>query len=147
MTEESTSRPEGEIGQGSPSGPVAGEREIASALAPKETPPELEVLMEAALERNARDAVVLDLRGLSDASDYFLIASGDSDTHTKAIADNLLRRLEERGYRPAGIEGKGSGRWILIDCIDVVAHIFLPGVRDFYQLERLWGDAPRFALE
>lgn len=103
---------------------------------------ELDRLAEAALERNARDAVLLDLRGLSDAADWFLIASGDSDTHTKAIADNILNRMKEAGVRPAGIEGKGRGAWILIDYINVVVHVFLPQVREFYQLEDLWGDAP-----
>jgi len=103
---------------------------------------ELERLVEAALERNARDAVLLDLRGLSDAADWFLIASGDSDTHTRAIADNILARMKEAGVRPSGIEGRSRGAWILIDYITVVVHLFLPQVREFYQLEDLWGDAP-----
>lgn len=108
---------------------------------------ELLPLAEAALERNARDPVLLDLRGLSDATDYFLIASGDSDTHTRAIADHILERMEAAGVEPAGIEGRNAGRWILIDYIDVIVHIFLPRVRAFYDLERLWGDAPRRELE
>lgn len=109
-------------------------------------PDELERAAGAVLERNARSAVVLDLRGLSDAADYFLIASGDSDTHTRAIADNVREKLEEAGFRPVGVEGHGPGRWILLDYVDVIVHIFLPRVRDFYQLERLWGDAPRAEL-
>lgn len=109
-------------------------------------PPELDRVAEAALERNARGAVVLDLRGLSDAADFFVIASGDSDTHTRAIADNILERMEESGFRPIGIEGRAAGRWILLDFVTVIVHIFLPRVREFYQLERLWGDAPRSEL-
>lgn len=109
-------------------------------------PPELERAAEAALERNARRAVVLDLRGLSNAADFFVIASGDSDTHTRSIADNILERMEESGFRPIGIEGRAAGRWILLDFVNVIVHIFLPRVRDFYQLERLWGDAPRSEL-
>lgn len=112
-----------------------------------EVPEHLVSMAEAALERNARDPLVLDLRGLSDAADFFLIASGDSDVHTRAIADNLVERLEDRDVRPAGVEGRGPGRWILLDYIDVVVHIFLPRVREFYQIERLWGDAPRARLE
>lgn len=106
-------------------------------------PVELERAVEAALERNAREPIVLDLRGLSDATDFFLVASGDSDTHTRAIADNILERLAEAGLEPIGVEGRTGGRWILLDYVDVVVHIFLPRLREFYQLERLWGDAPR----
>lgn len=107
----------------------------------------LDPLARAALERNARRAVLLDLRGLSDVTDWFLIASGDSDTHTRAIADHILERMAASGIRPAGVEGRAAGRWILIDYIDVVVHIFLPRVREYYDLERLWGDAPRQDLE
>lgn len=110
-------------------------------------PAEVAVAMEAALERNARDAALLDLRGLSDVTDWFLIANGDSDTHTRAIADNIIDRMREAGFRPAGVEGKASASWILLDYITLVVHVFLPRVRDYYDLERLWGDAPALAVE
>ena len=110
-------------------------------------PAEVRLAVEAALERNAREPVLLDLRGLSDATDWFLIASGDSDTHARAIADNVVDKLRAAGLRPAGIEGKSGATWILLDYITLVIHVFLPRVRDFYQLERLWGDAPALALE
>lgn len=110
-------------------------------------PREVQLAVEATLERNAREPVLLDLRGLSDATDWFLIASGDSDTHARAIADNVLERLRDAGLKPAGIEGKSGATWILLDYITLVIHVFLPRVRDFYQLERLWGDAPALALE
>lgn len=113
-----------------------------AALAVSGGPPELVPAVEAALERNARDAIVLDLRGISDVTDFFLIASGDSDTHTRAIGDNILDRLRESDFRPVGSEGRSSGNWILLDYVSVIVHIFLPRVRDFYQIERLWGDAP-----
>ncbi len=109
-------------------------------------PDELARASVAALERNAREPVVLDLRGLSDATDYFLIASGDSDVHTRAIAENVLERMEAGGFRPVGVEGKAQGRWILMDFVNVIVHIFLPRVREFYGLETLWGDAPRQSL-
>ncbi len=108
--------------------------------------PELACAVEAATERNAREVVVLDLRGLSDVTDYFLIASGDSDVHTRSISDNVLERMRESGFRPVGIEGRDRGNWILIDFVTVILHIFLPRVRDFYQIERLWGDAPSLDL-
>jgi ribosome-associated protein len=109
----------------------------------REPPPaELASIVDAILERNARDPVLMDLREISDATDWFVIASGDSDTHVRAIADNVLERAQRHGVRPAGVEGKGSGTWVLLDFIDVVVHIFLPRVREFYRLEELWGDAP-----
>lgn len=123
-------------------------RRLAALVgSPGEVPAELSYLTRAVLQRNARNAVVLDLRQLSDATDYFLIVSGDSDVHARAIADNALERAREGGIRAAGIEGRSAGRWILMDFINVVLHVFLPDVRDFYQLERLWGDAPRASLE
>lgn len=109
-------------------------------------PPELEAAAEALLERNAREPVVLDLRGLSDATDYFLIASGDSDTHARAIAESVRERLDAAGFQPIGVEGTSGGRWILMDYVNLVVHVFLPRVRGFYQLERLWGDAPSVHL-
>ena len=110
-------------------------------------PEEVQLAVDAALERNAREPVLLDLRGLSDATDWFLIASGDSDTHAKAIAENVLERMRAAGLKPAGVEGKSGATWILLDYITLVIHVFLPRVRDFYQLESLWGNAPALALE
>lgn len=103
--------------------------------------------LELCFERNAREPIVLDLRGLSDATDFFLIASGDSDVHVRAIADHLREQLSREGVKPAGVEGERSARWVLIDYIDVVVHVFHPRVREFYQLERLWGDAPTLYAE
>lgn len=114
---------------------------------PEELPDDVEVIVEALRERNAREPVLLDLRGLSDAADYFVIASGDSDTHARAIADAVMERGRAAGMRPAGVEGQSAGTWILIDYISAVVHVFLPRVRDFYRLEELWGDAPLTRLE
>lgn len=126
-----------------PGAPAEGEREL---FQDEGVPEELKLLVEAARERNARDAVVLDLREISNATDFFYIASGESDVHARAIARNVQERLEEEGYEPAGVEGESEGNWILLDYFDIVAHVFLPRVRDFYQLEQLWGDAPRTEL-
>ena len=122
------------------------EKQALASLKARGSPAELEWLAEAALERNARRGLVLDLRGLSDVTDFFFVASGDSDTHTRAIADNIVERMKEAGFRPVGMEGRSSGRWILLDFVSVIAHIFQPQVREFYQLETLWGDAPRTEL-
>ncbi len=94
------------------------------------------------LDRKAVDAAVLDLRGISTATDFFLVASGRSDTHVTAIAENLVDELKKDGVRPAGVEGLRGGRWVLVDYVDFIVHVFHPEARDFYQLERLWGDAP-----
>lgn len=96
-----------------------------------------------ALERKASDVIALDLRGLSTATDFFVLATGMSDVQVKAIADHLIDELKKEGIRPSHVEGLRGGRWILIDYIDWVVHVMHPSAREFYQLESLWGDAPR----
>lgn len=100
--------------------------------------------MELALERKAHDVTVLDLRGISSATDYFVLASGNSDVQVKAIADHVLEELKKGGVRVEHVEGQQGGRWVLLDYIDFVVHVFHPHARAFYQLENLWGDAPRW---
>jgi ribosome-associated protein len=112
-----------------------------------ELPAELARAAELASDRKGVDLLVLDLRGISDATDYFLLVSGTSDMHVRSIAEHVLEALRNEGVRPSHIEGLRSGRWVLIDYIDFVVHVFHPSARDFYQLERLWGDAPAQALE
>jgi ribosome-associated protein len=102
---------------------------------------------ELALERKATDVVALDLASISGATDYFLLASGRSDVQVKAIADNIVEELKKEGIRAEHIEGLQSARWVLIDYIDFVVHVFHEEARDFYQLEVLWGDAPRLEFE
>ena len=105
--------------------------------------PEALRLVSAALaDRKAVDPVVLDLRGLTAAADYFVIVSGTSDAHVRGMAEHLLAQLAPRGVRPHHVEGLPQGRWVLLDYVDFVVHVFHPELRDFYQLERLWGDAP-----
>ena len=99
------------------------------------------------LDRKAADVLVLDLRGISSSIDAFLIASGNSDIHVRAIAEHLLETLKERGLRAGHVEGLEGGRWVLIDYFEFVAHIFHPSVRDFYRLEELWGDAHRTVFQ
>jgi ribosome-associated protein len=98
---------------------------------------------ELALEAHkAQDVVVLDLRGLCEATDYFVIASGTSDTHVRALAEHVIEAMRGAGRRPHHVEGLPAGRWVLLDFVDVVVHVFHPTLRQFYQLERLWADAP-----
>lgn len=102
--------------------------------------------MAAAGERKAVDGVLLDLHQLSDATDYFLIVSGTSDTHVRAIAEHVIATLQAAGVRPYQVEGLSQGRWVLVDYVDFVVHVFHPALRSFYQLEGLWGDAPQRQL-
>ena len=105
-------------------------------------PSEVQRAAELLLDRKATDVTLLDLRKLSAATDFFLIATGRSDTHVTAIADHMVDELRSEGLRPVGVEGMRGGRWVLVDYVDFVVHVFHPAAREFYQLERLWGDAP-----
>jgi ribosome-associated protein len=100
----------------------------------------------AALDRKAYDLVVLETGRLSSIADYFVICSGRSDTQVQAIADGVEEQLARHGVRPLSIEGRQHGQWVLLDFGDVVVHVFYVPVRQFYDLERLWGRAPRVEL-
>ena len=92
----------------------------------------------------AVDVVELDLRGVLGYTDYFVICSGNTDRQTKAIHDRIHQGLKkEYGLLPRRVEGLGEARWILMDYLDVIVHIFTPEAREFYRLEQLWGEAPR----
>ena len=94
-----------------------------------------------ALEKKATDVKILDLRKLSTICDFFVICSASVDIHAKAIADSIIEKLEEKGIKVWHHEGYQACRWVLLDYVDVVVHIFLNEVREFYELEKLWGDA------
>ncbi|MBI4502378.1 MAG: ribosome silencing factor [Gemmatimonadetes bacterium] len=103
---------------------------------------EFQPAVQALEAHKAQDVVVLDLRGLCDATDYFVIASGTSDTHVRALAERVIEAMARAGRRAHHVEGLTSGRWVLLDFVDLVVHVFHPTLREFYQLERLWADAP-----
>lgn len=113
---------------------------------PTSFPDEVRKAAELALERKAHDVLVLDLRGISSATDYFIIGGGTSDVQVKAIAEYVVDELKKDDVRPQHIEGLQGGRWVLLDYVDFVVHVFHPQARNFYQLERLWGDAPRWEV-
>ena len=101
-----------------------------------------------AADKKAIDLTVLDLRGVSSYTDYFVVCSGNTDRQTKAIHDAILEGMKkDHGVLPRRVEGVGESRWILIDYFDVVVHVFVPEVREFYRLEQLWGDVPRVDVE
>jgi len=97
----------------------------------------------AALEKKAKDLVILSVKEISAFADYFIICSGTSDRQVRAIAAAIQENLKAADILPLGVEGEAAGQWVLMDYDDVVIHIFLDPVRTFYDLERLWSDAPR----
>ena len=101
------------------------------------------------LEHKANDVVILDLRGVSDMTDFFVIASGTSDTHVRALGEHVLEELKRDGGGAVAhhVEGLTQGRWVLLDYVDFVVHLFHPTLRSFYQLERLWSDAALIPVE
>jgi ribosome-associated protein len=86
--------------------------------------------------------VALDVRELTDVTDYLVIASGSSNRHVKSLADNVIDIARQQGVRPLGVEGQTGAEWVLVDFGDVVVHVMQPATRDFYDLERLWSGAP-----
>ena len=106
-----------------------------------------EIGAEAALDRKANNVVILDLRGLSSVTDYFVICSGNSDTHVEGIANIIEEKLDERNVKLWHREGGRRASWILLDYIDVIVHVFTEHDRELYSLERLWGDAPKIVYD
>ena len=100
-----------------------------------------------ALGRRCSDVVVLDLRGKSPATDYFVIATGTSDRQMRSVADEICDTAKEHGQQRFGRAGYEQGRWILLDFIDVVIHIFDTEYREYYDLEMLWGDAEKLIID
>jgi ribosome-associated protein len=95
------------------------------------------------MERKAINPVLFEVGKLLSITDYFLIASGNSSRQVQAIARHLQRRMREQGFRPDGIEGEQEGHWVLMDYGDLVIHLFYKPIREFYDLEGLWIEAPR----
>jgi len=99
------------------------------------------ILVTALDDAKATDIRSLYVRELTSVADYLIIASGTSDRHVKSLAHSARAAGREVNIRPLGVEGEQTGEWILIDFTDVIVHVMLPRVREFYQLEKLWGDA------
>ncbi len=96
------------------------------------------VVVEALEDMKAANIKVLDVRPLTDITDTMVIASGTSDRHVRSVADRVIEKAKAAGFRPFGIEGERDGEWVLVDLPDVLVHIMLPRIREFYGLERLW---------
>jgi ribosome-associated protein len=124
---------------------------MATPARPRRTqrrPSDLEKVVLTALEdMKAVNIRVLDVRGQTDIADTMVIASGNSDRHVRSIADRVVEQVRTAGRRPMGVEGERDGEWVLVDLQDVLVHVMLPRVREFYSLEQLWEPAmvPRAA--
>jgi ribosome-associated protein len=90
----------------------------------------------------AKDIVTLDVRKMTSVTDYMVVASGTSNRHVKALADAVADKAREAGNRPVGVEGEEGSEWVLLDLQDVLVHVMLPRVREFYNLEKLWSLSP-----
>ncbi|MEA2677713.1 MAG: ribosome-associated protein [Chloroflexota bacterium] len=99
-------------------------------------------IVELAEDKKASDIVLLEIGGLTTLADYFVICSGQSDRQLGAVVDGIVSALRDEGIKPIGREGKANAHWLLIDYGSVIVHVMAPPERDFYQLEKLWADAP-----
>ncbi len=134
-----------------PKAPPRPKRAAPAAAPPSTLPdtgrPTAVAIGKAALDKKAEDVIVLDVRGLTGYADYFVLMTADSDRQASAIADHVEETMKKAGISKVGVEGYETGRWILIDYGDVVAHVMNKESRGFYDLESLWADAPRFPVE
>jgi ribosome-associated protein len=119
----------------------------AGQAAPLEPAKLAELIAGYASDVKAQEIVELDLRGVLGYTDYFVVASGGTDRQAKAIHDRINENMKkEHGLLPRRVEGLSEARWILMDYLDVIVHIFTPEAREFYRLEQLWGEAPKRAV-
>jgi ribosome-associated protein len=114
-------------------------KKAAAKRKPKKAPKSLSEIVTTALDDlKAENVHALDVRHLTTVTDTMVIASGRSDRHVRAIANAVVEQVKKAGYKPLGVEGARSGEWVLVDLADLVVHVMLPRVREFYNLEKLW---------
>ena len=113
----------------------------------KEKNKKFNLCVKAALKKKAYDLIALDIKGISSFADYFIICSATSNRQVQAIASSIELDLKKERIYPLGIEGFSEGEWILLDYDEVIIHVFYQPLREFYELERLWADAPRIEIK
>jgi ribosome-associated protein len=118
--------------------PAHAVKKTAKATRTRAQPTLTQVVLDVLADMKAVDVRAMDVRGITDITDTMVVASGTSDRHVKSIADRVLQRCKEAGFRPYGMEGERDGEWVLLDLQDLVLHVMLPRVREFYALEKLW---------
>jgi ribosome-associated protein len=119
--------------------PKAAARSKAPAPSKAPAKPSLKtVVIDALDDMKALDVKFLDVRGLTDIADFMVIASGTSDRHVRSVAQRVVEKAKLAGFRPHGVEGQQDGDWVLIDLNEMIVHVMLPRVREFYGLEKLW---------
>jgi ribosome-associated protein len=106
-----------------------------------------DLVVDALEDRKGLDITVLDVRKLTDITDYMIIATGRSSRQVRSIAEHVVTKAKERGVAPLGSEGVNDGDWALVDLVDVIVHVMHPDARDLYQLEKLWGSQPESAAQ
>ena len=118
--------------------PAAKPKPDIKSKAARSKPSLKDVVIDALTDMKALEVKVLDVRGLTDIADTMVIASGTSDRHVRSVAQRVVERTKEAGFRPHGVEGQQDGDWVLIDLNEMIVHVMLPRVREFYGLEKLW---------
>jgi len=106
----------------------------------------IKTIVQALNSKKAEDIQIIEIKDLTILSDYFIIANGTSSTHTKTLADEVEFQMSQKGEEPAGKEGHGGSNWIVLDYSSVMVHIFYKETRDYYQLERMWGDGKKIDI-
>ena len=101
-----------------------------------------ELVVDALDDIKAQDIVKLDVRDMTTVTDYMVVASGTSNRHVQALAENVAEKASKAGHKPIGVEGESGGEWVLLDLQDTLVHVMLPKVREFYNLEKLWSLSP-----
>jgi ribosome-associated protein len=128
----------GSVAQGKTAQGKTAKGRVAKGKAAKAMPSLKSVVIDALADMKALEVKVLDVRGLTDVADFMVIASGTSDRHVRSVAQRVVERTKEAGFRPHGVEGQQDSDWVLIDLNEMIVHVMLPRVREFYGLEKLW---------
>ncbi len=118
--------------------PAGKPKPADNRIATKAKPSLKTVVIDALADMKALEVKVLDVRGLTDIADFMVIASGTSDRHVRSVAQRVVEKTKEAGFRPHGVEGQQDSDWVLIDLSEMIVHVMLPRVREFYGLEKLW---------